>query len=327
MKRIYEFVLPKEETVKEVSQGKGDDGADITVSKDVIKSVDKKFFIRRPTRKLYDDAELFYGVKLSEGIKAGLLTRALLAKRFSNDGGILSDKEKDEFGALYNDVFDKQVELQKIALKTTEERSAEEKEKFTEISEFLSNARERIQEFESNQSSLYDQTAENRARNKTILWWVLHLGYQVDEKEKESSYFGEGTYEEKLARYDEMEENDDDWVLGTLNKFFYYVSFWYVSKTSDPDQFKELIKFAEQADLGEDDSKYEVEFEQGKEGEEGAENEIQVEETVAVAKESSAKEKKKRVKTKAKVKSEAADKEKTESEAKVEKENQDVNLT
>ncbi len=265
MKRIYEFVLPKEVTTKETSKEKDKDGSEVTVTKDVTKNVDQDYFIRRPTRRLYDDAELFYGVKLSEGIKAGLLTRALLAKRFSNDGGILSEREKTEFGDLYTEVFDKQVELQSLNLKTREQRTKKENQEFQELTEWLSNARERIQEFESSQSSLYDQTAENRARNKTILWWVLNLAHGVEDG-KEIPFFGEGGYEEKIKKYDEMEEDDDEYLLGVLNKFFYYVSFWYVSKTSDPDQFKELIKFAEQADLGEDDSRYEVDFEKGEEG-------------------------------------------------------------
>ena len=50
--------------------------------KEVEKEVKRDFFVRRPNRKLYDDAELYYAVKLSEGIKAGLLTKALLEKRW-----------------------------------------------------------------------------------------------------------------------------------------------------------------------------------------------------------------------------------------------------
>ena len=44
-----------------------------------------------------DEAELYYGVRLAEGIKAGLLTRALLEKRFENDGGTRSDDENKEY--------------------------------------------------------------------------------------------------------------------------------------------------------------------------------------------------------------------------------------
>ena len=115
MKKIYEFVLPKTEEV-EVSVTEEKDGKDVTTISKETKSVDKKYFIKRPTRKLFDEAELYYGVKLSEGIKAGLLTRALLAKRFSNDGGVLSDTEKKEFSSLYSELFDKQVELQALDL-------------------------------------------------------------------------------------------------------------------------------------------------------------------------------------------------------------------
>ena len=49
-----------------------------------------------------------------------------------------------------------------------------------------------------------------------------------------------------------MEEEEDEYAAECINKFFYYVSFWYVSKTSDPEVFKDLIKFAEQQDLDEE---------------------------------------------------------------------------
>ena len=247
MKKLFEFVIPKEEMVKETETTKNDKGEEVTTTKEVKKVVDKKFFLRKPTRKLFDEADLFYGVELSKGIKAGLLTRALLQKRFSNDGGTLGEKEKDEWNTLYNEIFDKQVELQKLALKTKAERTPDEQAKFLNCQDFIREARNRIQEFEMQQSSLYDQTAENRARNRTILWWVLHLGHQINE-DQEAPFFGEGSYEERLAVYDRMEEQEEDWVSECINKFFYYVSFWYVSKTSDPEQFKELIKFAEQQD-------------------------------------------------------------------------------
>ena len=259
MKRLFEFVVPKEEIVKETETSKNDKGEEITTTKEVKKEVDKQYFLRKPTRKLFDQAELFYGVQLSEGIKAGLLTRALLQKRFSNDGGTLGEKEREEWATLYSDIFDKQVEIQRLAL--MDDRSPEEEAKFLNSKEFLKDARVRIQEFEMQQSSLYDQTAENRARNKTILWWVLHLGHYVNEEGEEKTFFGEGDYEERIAIYDRLEEDDDEYIATCINKFFYYVSFWYVSKTSDPEQFKDLIKFAEQQDL-EDQNKTEVEIEE-----------------------------------------------------------------
>ena len=264
MKRLYEFTLPREETVKETETTKNEKGEEITTSKEVKKTIDKQFFLRKPTRKLFDDAELFYGVELSKGIKAGLLTRALLQKRFSNDGGTLGKKEQEEWGKLYNDTFDKQVELQQLSLIGKGDRTEEQQKNFEDCTQFLAEARTRIQEFEMQQSSLFDQTAENRARNRTILWWVLHLAYAAN-KDEEKEVFSGSSYDEKLNSYDAMEERDEDFDLSLINKLFYYVSFWYVSKTSDKKQFKDLIKFAEQEDLKEQGPEEEEKPEEEKE--------------------------------------------------------------
>lgn len=251
MKKLFEFKIPKIDTVTETETTTNDKGEEVTTSKEVKKSVDKELFLRKPTRKLFDEAELFYGVELSKGIKAGLLTRALLQKRFSNDGGTLGKKEQEQWSTLYNDIFDKQIELQKLSLKAKGERTPEEQARYINCQDFIRDARSKIQEFEMQQSSLFDQTAENRARNRTILWWVLHLGYQV-EGEEETPFFGSGDYDDRLAVYDTMEEEEEEFIAECINKFFYYVSFWYVSKTSDPEVFKDLIKFAEQQDLDEE---------------------------------------------------------------------------
>jgi hypothetical protein len=100
MKRIYEFTVNKEETVQEKSTKKEKDGTEVTTSKDVVKEVPHKFFLRRPTREMNDEAELYYGVKLAEGIKAGLLTRALLEKRFDNDGGVRNEDDKKKYKVI-----------------------------------------------------------------------------------------------------------------------------------------------------------------------------------------------------------------------------------
>ena len=97
MKRIYEFTVDKEETIKEESVEKKKNGTEVTTAKEVKKDIPHKFFLRRPTRAMTDEAELYYGVKLAEGIKAGLLTRALLGKRFENDGGTRSDDDNSEY--------------------------------------------------------------------------------------------------------------------------------------------------------------------------------------------------------------------------------------
>ena len=77
MRILNEFKLLKEENVEETETSVNDKGEEVKTTKNVKKPIEKTFVVKKPNRSLYDEAELFYGVKLSEGIKAGLLTRAL----------------------------------------------------------------------------------------------------------------------------------------------------------------------------------------------------------------------------------------------------------
>jgi hypothetical protein len=249
MKKLYEFVVTQKRTVKESKTEKNEKGQEITTTTDVEKLVDLKFFLKKPTRKLFDSAELYYAVQLSEGIKAGLLTRPLLAKRFNNDGGILSDEEKNEFQTLYDEIFEHQVEAQVLALKPKDTRTKEEEKRYSEIKEFLRESRKKLQEFELARSTLYDQTAENRARNKTIFWWVLSLAHKIDKDGIEEPFFGDGTFEEKSHTYDEIEELEDEYEDELVQKFFYYTSFWYVSKTNNKDELQKMLEMADNDDM------------------------------------------------------------------------------
>ena len=242
MKIIYDFTLTKEEEVEEKVVSQDSEGKEITTIKTVKKPVDKTFVLKKPGRKLYDEAELFYGVKLSEGIKAGLLTRALLAKRFNNDGGVLSEGEKDKFSELYMGLFEKQSRFQ--MLEDKKNRSSEEHEEREGILEELGRNRQELQEFEMAQASLFDQTAENRARNKTILWWVTQMSYEkIGDKYKE--IFGDGEYENRIGVYDAMEELEDDHIEELLTQLSYYVSFWYITKPTTREELETLLSTAD----------------------------------------------------------------------------------
>ena len=99
--------------------------------------------------------------------------------------------------------------------------------------------REEIQEYELAQSSLFDQTAEKRAQNNTIMWWVLQLAY---EKIGDDYFpvFGDGDLESRTDKYDEIEERDDPFWVETVKKFAYFVTFWYLNGVTKEEEFKEV---------------------------------------------------------------------------------------
>ena len=241
-KKIYEFTISKEEEI-EKTEIKVEDGKEITITSKDKQPIQRKFFIKKPTRGLFEEAELFYAVKLSEGIKAGLLTRSLLSKRYSNDGGALSDQDKGKYAELYVKLFEKQNEFQKLSTTDKKERTKEDQEYFDKLSAEIINLRTDIQDFEISQASLFDQTAENRARNKTILWWILNLSFMIDKDGKEASLFGDGSFEEKLGIYDAIEDNQDEWLKNVVKKFAFYISVWYMGRASSQEEFEKLVTF------------------------------------------------------------------------------------
>ena len=113
-KWLYSFKINRDIEKKVTEKSKDDEGKEIEVTKTVTETVPIDFFIRKPNRRLYDDAELFYGVKMSEGIKAGLLTRNLLSKRYEDDGGAFSEAEKERYSELYMQIAQRESEYQRM---------------------------------------------------------------------------------------------------------------------------------------------------------------------------------------------------------------------
>jgi hypothetical protein len=244
MKTMFEFDIFQEKEIEKVDVSTNEKGEEVKVTSKVKTNAPVKLAIKKPTRSLFDEAELFYGVRLSEGIKAGLLTRALLAKRFNNDGGVLSDEEQKEYNELYLEFFNLQNEFQKLSIKEESIRSDEEKENLKAVISKMNDARERLQKYEMAQANLFEQTAENRARNKTIMWWVLQLSLIQGDDKKFKELFSEGSYEEKLKRYDEIEESDSNLEKLALQKLLYLISFWYIGRAASQEEFEKLLNIA-----------------------------------------------------------------------------------
>lgn len=259
-KWLHEFVINKQDKTMESHTETNDKGEKITTEKEVVKDIPTYFAIKKPTRKLFDEADLFYSVKLSEGIKAGLLTRTLLEKRFENDGGIFSEGDKDRYFELYRLVFEKENELQQVALNLKNLNEEEKNAKLAEVYTEMTLLKRDLQEYETLYSSLFEQTAENRAKNSTVMWWVLFLGhYKNSEDEEYQSVFDGKTYDEKITSYDTYEEADDEFWIEAIKKTIYFVSFWYSGNAKTEEEFKE----AEQFYVNEDDETEEDETEEG----------------------------------------------------------------
>ena len=122
-------------------------------------------------------------------------------------------------------------------------RTAAQKKRLKEIEEEMKPARRTLRDLQLMEDGLYEETAESRARNKVILWWMLHLAY--GEKDgKETPFFGEGSFDDRIERYDEIDEGEDIHDLVVARKVAYYVSFWFVGRPNSQKEFQEMIDMA-----------------------------------------------------------------------------------
>jgi hypothetical protein len=265
-KWLFDFTINREVEKERTTSSKNKEGKEVQTTEKYDETVPVKFFIKKPNRKLYDEAELFYGVKMSEGIKAGLLTRNLLAKRYEDDGGAFSETEKERYGQLYMDLYNKENEYQKLQLnldnKSQDLKAGLEQDLLLEISDI----RRELTEIENSQSNIFDQTAENRAKNQTIMWWVLSLAHWKEYEHNETNpFFGPGTYDEKLDQYDVFEDSDEEFHVEAIRKLAYFVSFWYMGRATSEEEFKSI------EDLYSSQSEYDEEVPSGPAAEEASE--------------------------------------------------------
>ena len=278
MKWLYTFQVNRDVEVEETIEKKNDKGEDIKETTKTKKTRPVQVKISKPSRRMFDDGELYYGVKLSEGIKAGLLTRAQLAKRYDNDGGALSDPERERYSEVYLALFEKENQLQRYQLNLEKMSEEEKKDKISDLLVEMAELRRELQEFEASQSALFDQTAENRAKNKTIMWWVLQLAHieknndeykdyhwyneevKEGEKPKEPDFetlFEGKELEEKLEKYDNLEESEDLFWNETIKKLAYFVSYWYTGQAETEEDFQRVEDYLSSSGEEEDETEEE----------------------------------------------------------------------
>ena len=104
-KELYSFSVDRE-VEKEVSSTRKDKktGEEITVTKKVKEIEPLAVKLKKPSRRELEDAELEFSVEMSKCIKKGILTKAMLAKKYSDTGGMLSENESKKLVDLYKKI-------------------------------------------------------------------------------------------------------------------------------------------------------------------------------------------------------------------------------
>ena len=245
-KELYSFEVKTYKEVEEKTVSKDEKtGEEITVSKKVKKEVPVRIVIKRPSRKLIEKAETQYTIKLSELMRLGVLTRAMVTKKYADTGGVLTETEALYLTSRYKRLAEIQKDFVNLSIKS-ENLSTEDRAKLDSVTDEINTIRREIAETESNYSFIFQHTADMKATNHVILWYSLMLSYLEDQKdggqpEWTPFYKGE-SYEEKLEDFYGKEENADSFYLQVKQKLAYIISFWYHGAVATKEDFTKLEK-------------------------------------------------------------------------------------
>lgn len=233
---LYTFTLNVPTLADETTETIDESGQKITITKTVKKDCLRRFGLYKPTRQLVEDAELFYGVCLADGLRKGLIPRRLLAKKYEDEGGIVSAAEQAKRNELFKRFEELTSRLREL-LNSPSEARTEEVEKLTkELTEEYADVYDKILAIENELNEIYQHTAENWARNKTLVWWILHLSAKESDG-KFVDFFEGKTYEEKLAFNDKHFSNPVPSDSAALKRLAFLTGYWFNGKANSKESF------------------------------------------------------------------------------------------
>jgi len=241
MKTLFEFDIKKTIEVDETENQA--DGSKIT--RKVKKTIPVTFALKRPSRIETDNGDVFYNVEFGRNVRAGMLTSALVDKMYGNEGGIFSQVEVDEYANSYIKLGENLGAIYDLEKK--EGKTEEDVAKIKSLYEENGNLRQVINNYENARNSVYNNTAEVTARNKTLFWWILTLSYQKDGEKYTPVYVG-ASFEEKGASFDKLvdtSESDDvnaSYYTEIISKTSSLVSLWFMSRAKNAEEFAALAK-------------------------------------------------------------------------------------
>lgn len=224
LKFLYETTIPRlvETSVDETRE---EDGQKIKITRIVKKANPIKTSILKPDRKLFKAAEMFYAKTLAEYLKAGLMPYSLVAKRYANDGGPLTEKEISRLKELRTESRTLEQEFFSMVGDTKEG-----KERRNELLVKINAINVEVAGIQNAYSDIFDSSAEMKSRNDTIEWWALFLIYVDEDGKGYKPVFAGETYDERTSKLEEYEDKEDPFFIELIKRMSYLISFWFTAR-------------------------------------------------------------------------------------------------
>lgn len=195
-----------------------------------------EFFILKPNRSIKQRGEIEYAKQLGFFVKNGLLPKAAWSTILDNLGGTVSEPDAKKYEKNRALFLEKSIELNQLQQKS--ELNEEDKIKIAELQSEINIAQMQIQSFELEQVYIFENTAEAKARNATIQWWMTELAY----KNEKDPFFQGDTFDAKMDWYDSLNDSDpeDSIKLKAGQRFSYLITMWFLNRINSWEDFASI---------------------------------------------------------------------------------------
>lgn len=248
-KELYSFTIEEEKEVEKTSKRKNKKtGEETTVTKKVKQKVPIQISIKRPSRRELEEAELEYSVEMSRCVKKGILTKAMLYKKYSDTGGVWTEDEAKDYGVLYKETFE--IQNKYVRLETIEKKTDAQLKELDQLKTDLAEIRRKLVDAETSMESLFNHTADNKAQNRLLLWYTLMLtNIKADADGEFVPYFKGDDFDEKIEDYYTKEDEASAFYSDVVKKVTTVLAFWFFNQASSPDEFNKLIEDVEKGEV------------------------------------------------------------------------------
>lgn len=207
------------------------------------KKDDKEYTIilKKPSRTETEEIDIFHAAIMSTYMNAGVQTRASVDKYYSdNVGGPMPKSDERDLIELRKKLYQKEEELIKAAIN--------EKDKM-ELYKEIMDINEEIRSFNSYYSQIYENTAEIKARNKTIDFCLLNFSYYKEcEGEIKKLFPGEEENPRKrmIKQFEEFEKledgEDSKFWRPIIDKLIFGFTIWFLEAAQTREDFDSLYR-------------------------------------------------------------------------------------
>lgn len=198
---------------------------------------DRNFAIKAPRWKLKQSADLFYSSVYSNLLNNGVMPRAVFQAKVENLGDTVSMERKKNYDATLELYFNGNTELNR--LREIKEPSEENTLKISALTVETKLLKDALIDYETAEYLVYQNTAEAKARDKTILWLLMFLSYEkVGENYVE--LFDGTDLDAKLDSYEDIQ--DDKFLIEVLRRINYLISLWFMNRIETEEEFADYDK-------------------------------------------------------------------------------------